>query len=813
MHPFPLPPLRKMIDTSTQTETVTEVVNLPNQLAIDFASNIFDGIIPQTEIGGRQRNKFKWPLGVKIGAEDRLLVVFRAIKRAGFPTLGAFFAQAFDNNTIYNKHPTVYHTLASFLQAKEHSIAHHPVAIVDLIFRHRKSQEFINGSAVDPNFALPRYSHPPSSRFDTVLGELSRENTTRNALINWSLHRMIERIEKETRELLKPQHGFMHRPKDPAITWDGLLAWSLKQSQETIAANAPAIFTLLTTIAVNKNARRKLKAMVEVINEEPGENLHDGLPFFQSMSDDPPIEENERNEEEEEEEDEEGHASEDKDEELPEATSIFDKVGHRDPWQAVTVVILVLLFFRNRFALMLPILIGVFAFACNANRELISVLCRLGLSISYSALLAQLHVLGADSAEQLRLFGAFNELTGPAFLVLFDNVNKMQRAWRATLGHKSEVKSGTASTIIGLVGVRPGALLSEPLNKAVSEGKRGALTVKQLRDDIDWDHIRGVAALRVWLKYIPSLACHRAAVEGIFKEEFQKHRLQLRKSDIRSTRITNIDESTTTGAASVLQNLIIGQLGIVPTSLHRWLVMICGDQLSIDRIRKIKHYARKFLTPFTRHEWALPVIQLWHLKWNWQKAIFRLHWHRDLGKDIFGLHHDCELLDRGKFNPDKCDFYPAHHILEDRFDAVLLDALRLICQEETGVTYGAEVKLTDALSKYFDPDGGLYECSFDKLRQLAGTVYRRYMCTAASEDALGHAQRDTEVYGPAWTAPINEESEDEDAADMMPSLAPLGSSSKPAPRKKQKKSRAKASAQPKRILIWLVMNLQRVIRC
>lgn len=328
---------------------------------------------------------------------------------------------------------------------------------------------------------------------------------------------------------------------------------------------------------------------------------------------------------------------------------------------------------------MFPILIGLFAFTCNANRELISVLCRLGLSVSYSMILAQLHILGVDSAAQLHLLGAFDEATGPTFLILFDNVNKMKRAWRATLGHKDEVKNGTASTAIKLEGVRPGAFLAEPLNKAVKEGRRRELTVKKLRDDINWVHIRGVGVglvLRIWLKYIVFLACHHAAVEALFKSKFAKHILQLRKSDIRTMRLTNIDESTTVGAATLLWNIIVGQLRVVPTTLYRWLVMVCGDQLSIDRVRKIKEYTRKLGNPFQRHEWALPVIQLWHLKWNWQKAIFRLHWHRDVGKGIFGLHHDAEVLERGKFNPDKCDFYPAHHILEDRFETVILEALR-----------------------------------------------------------------------------------------------------------------------------------------
>ncbi|KAJ6481317.1 hypothetical protein C8R47DRAFT_1186616 [Mycena vitilis] len=794
--PVPLytQPPRQKVDVGTQTSDLDS----RSQLALDFASNIFDGIVPGTAAGGRQRRQFRWPQGVEIGPEDRILIVMRAIKKAGFPTLGAFFAELFRNNVSYNKHPTVYHTIASFLQAKEHSAANHPVAIVDLIFRHRKSQEFVDAVPLEPNFVLPRYALPPSTRASPS-PLLASPDTTHNALVNWALHRMIDRFEKETKGLLQPHHGFLRRPKDPALTWDHILTWSMSQSQETIALHAPAIFALLTTIAVNRNARQQLEARVAVAAEERDEQglpIDDGLPFVDGPVEEPaatPVFAPPDTDGSDTEDDPDSSAD-----KPSEEKTFANPIGRRDPWQAVTVFILVLLSFRNRFALMLPILIGLFAFTCNANRELISVLCRLGLSVSYSMVLAQLHVLGADSSAQLRLLGAFNEAIGPQFLVLFDNVNKMKRAWRATLGHKDEVKSGTASTVIGLVGVRPGAFLSEPLINAVKE-------VKQLRDDIDWAHIRGVGiglVLRTWLKHIHSITSHRPAVEDLFKSKHRKHVLQLRKSDIRSTRVTNIDESTTVGAASVLWNIIIGQLCIIPSTLSRWLVMICGDQLSVDRIRKLKDYTRKFGTPFQRHEWALPVIQLWHLQWNWQKAIFRLHWHKDLGKDIFGLRHDCELLERGKFNPEKCDFYPAHHILEDRFEAVVLDALRLVCEQETGVEYGPEVKLTDTLANYFGPEGPLHKCSFEQLERFATTVYKRYIATSAAEDALGHASRDTEMYGPAWNENHDqpEQSEEDGNSDdgTMPSLAPIGSSAKPPPKKKTRKSRAKASAQPKR---------------
>lgn len=86
----------------------------------------------------------------------------------------------------------------------------------------------------------------------------------------------------------------------------------------------------------------------------------------------------------------------------------------------------------------------------------------------------------------------------------------------------------------------------------------------------------------------------------------------------------------------------------------------------------------------------------------------------------------------------------------------------MVCQEETGIEYGPEVKLIDAVSKYFGPESQLHGCSFKRLQDLAEKVYMRYMCTAAAEDALGHLPRDPEIYGPAWNANVDVEMESED---------------------------------------------------
>lgn len=317
------------------------------------------------------------------------------------------------------------------------------------------------------------------------------------------------------------------------------------------------------------------------------------------------------------------------------------------------------------------------------NRDIVSALGRIEVTISYQRIIALLHVLAADASSRLQDLAGRVEHSQPTFLLLFDNINKMRRSWQQTVHHRDELQNGTAATFIQLEGVRSGALRSQPLIDNLKKQHRlnKPLTVDALLDDIDWNHVNGIGAatvLRVWVKHLPGLRRFKSKVQELFAKDLAVRRLKLRKSTVLPMRPTAIDESISAGILSVLHNLVLQQLDVHPEWLDKWLVFVCGDQMTIDRLRKTKLYSAKTNTPYDRHDWVLPVIQLWHLKWNWMKAIFCLHWTKEFGKDAYGLRHDVHVLRREKFNSEKCDFYQGHHIIEDRFEAMILEALRCV---------------------------------------------------------------------------------------------------------------------------------------
>ncbi|KAJ7660020.1 hypothetical protein B0H14DRAFT_3701557 [Mycena olivaceomarginata] len=679
-----------------------------------FAAGIFDDVLNVTARSQGapaprpSRARFQWP--ARISVEDRLLVAFRCMQQAGFETVGDYFAAVLD--PAHSKHQKVFRSVTAFLQCQGTDTTTHPISIVQRIFEDPRSKKHVTADN-QLHLDLPRHALPPSQRLLPKLPEVPNNNT-HNAFIDWALRVVLSRLKDEAEYLLHPFFGFTRerRRDEPAekFSWSEVLNWSMTKNQEIIAVNAPAIFACLTSIVFSDDAQKKLVQAAGVAVTEPAMTEPQPTPELDPIPGGAPASQPN------------GPAAyEPEDEPLSNGVSLKMQ---RDPWLGVTAVILIMLYFRYRYAIVFPTFIGLFLFTCNAHRDIFALLCRVGFSVSYSTVLATLHVLAADSSTQLHAIGAAVQVAQPMFLLLFDNVNKMQRAWQQVLGKRDTLNSGCASTLIGLEDITEDAMDSGPLLKNIEEKKRKNLTVSELIDDIDWEHLEGVGsgtAAAIWTKHVPSLRMHAPA-------------------------------APTTGVAMQLQNLVVDQLLILGHWLQCWLIMICGDQLSIDRIRnlryiKIKMYMDKGDTPFQRHDWALPIIQLWHLKWNWQKAIFRLHWFEPTGKDIFGLHHDVDLLTRTKFNHLKCDFYPAHHILEDRFDALMLDALRW---KKTGIIHPPKTPLIDGLEMYFNAKskGPLKDITFEELDAFSHIVYRRCMCNDAFEDAQGHYPRDPTIHGP-----------------------------------------------------------------
>ncbi len=426
-----------------------------------------------------------------------------------------------------------------------------------------------------------------------------------------------------------------------------------------------------------------------------------------------------------------------------------------------------LLLFRNRDANRSATLTGVTMFTCGAHQIVYRILSRWGMSISYSTTIERLKMLAAGADEKLKAWGKTAEDGDPKFQIVFDNINKMQRAWEANLGEQDILRSGTAAAVIKLEDVPPNALKCVAEVEANIEAqKRKELTVEDLLSDIDWNHTKAAGVmviLRVWFEYIPSLSIHKSALEAL-SELLTKLRLRLRKTTADTLRCSDINEATTAGIGQLLEDIFVKQLHIDPKSLGEDILLTNGDQLSVNMVRKFIDTMEKTLTPYSQHKWLKDVIQLWHMKYTFQKSIIGHNWYPNISRGAFGLHHDAELMGRGKLNPANGEFYPMHHLLVDRFNAIILEALRYVnrvvrvvglelinvcslqCEEATGVSFPITTNLVDGLRGIFLA-GPLAKCSFDTLHTFAESVYDRYMQPSSADNFEGARPLNPKIYG------------------------------------------------------------------
>ena len=335
-----------------------------------------------------------------------------------------------------------------------------------------------------------------------------------------------------------------------------------------------------------------------------------------------------------------------------------------------------LLYFRNREAALFPNAVSVILFSCNASRFLYRFLNRVGFSISYSTLSNHLHKLGDSVLSTLGDLGKRVRSGEVSVIWIYDNIQRNYVAWNQTVSNKNTMRTGTASSILVMEGVSKGDL--DPKALASRLHLRSNLTFDDLINNLDQKHLEGVGKatlLSIWTKYIGSLQKFSPEARELFTEKHKKHPLQLRKSVYHSLKTSNIDESRPAGAKAVLAD-IASQLELEEADFNNILIPVAGDLVTVDRVRKLRRYTHTDVGIYNQHKWALPWIQLWHMKWAALRSLYNIHWAGNIGKHLHGLRSDCNTLQRKNLNPAKCDFHSHHEAAMATFECLCVGALR-----------------------------------------------------------------------------------------------------------------------------------------
>ncbi|KAF8189330.1 hypothetical protein BJ912DRAFT_967209 [Pholiota molesta] len=266
--------------------------------------------------------------------------------------------------------------------------------------------------------------------------------------------------------------------------------------------------------------------------------------------------------------------------------------------------------------------IGLYMYACGAQRQLMAVMSTLGLSESYSNLTSKNYRRTKDLKEE----GTGNQrmehsmrkdardiAASGLFATVYDNINMNMNNAEQILGRHDSQENGTCATLVPLFDAKVEEIDLKKFQTAFLE----APTLK--REDILHTPDEGQAfstnlvftILRVIIKY-------GGEGFGRFEKDLEKrqpnspHKIEVHRSELHPLPAWNIDESTITGNAEVC-DAIYNELDLGKSSGDRVRFM-SGDQLSIARLRALENIRAGHEDSEQGFFWGVWIPGLFHAK-------------------------------------------------------------------------------------------------------------------------------------------------------------------------------------------------------
>jgi hypothetical protein len=336
---------------------------------------------------------------------------------------------------------------------------------------------------------------------------------------------------------------------------------------------------------------------------------------------------------------------------------------------------MLLLYARNMHFSVFRKVAGLWLFANSASDNIFSVLSRAGFSSSYTTVLKTLRTLSKSAQELIT-----TKAKSRQFLLIYDNINRMQRAWNPDLGERDRMNSGTAATYIQLADCNVETAF-DIKHLAASQAKQGRkkLDVNVLLKRINWAEVNKLFTLHS-LSFLAQetehLSHHRDYINLRFRTTHASHRMRKgRQTTAHPMATSDYDEGSTEGNRDVINDLLLNQLKMEKEEVGKMIVIIGGDQSTVEKIRTLKKFLEGCPHGYARYGWVLPLIQLWHMGWSDLERILSTHWGGSTSSagDLSSFYFTNIILKRKIKDIKHPDYYPTQIFVFDNLKIEILD--------------------------------------------------------------------------------------------------------------------------------------------
>jgi hypothetical protein len=369
-----------------------------------------------------------------------------------------------------------------------------------------------------------------------------------------------------------------------------------------------------------------------------------------------------------------------------------DEQGHS---RLITLsAIMALIYARNQKVNSFQVLFGVFYYAHGLEKRAREILMKQGLMVSPSTSEAVMREMAAVVRQGLQ-----TRSRRIPQVISIDNVNQKIGVRHTNLQAKSHIDNSTAGFAMDMLGYEnllPAGAIGIPMEwwKRGDRKNMTSLDMLPKKESVQYINEQTPALLTdVLMKHITGFRPNR-------KEYFPHKNVQRLSTKDSQNRLSSAfelmtyDQSTIDGNGDSLRHASSVECGYTKEELENILILVSGDQLTLDRIRSLQ-FLKKSDTWGNRFNWAFPLMGLFHLSLNYIKMFMKNH----VGdpSDISTVAGCNTLLRREKISEQVPDFWSAIELIDDSLDAYVL---ALVMEE-------SNVENIDNLQRFLEADAKL----------------------------------------------------------------------------------------------------------
>jgi len=320
---------------------------------------------------------------------------------------------------------------------------------------------------------------------------------------------------------------------------------------------------------------------------------------------------------------------------------------------------------------------GIWLFANSAAYGMYRVLCRMGLSVSYTTVLRSLRILSKHSTRDV-----YDIANTSNFIVVYDNINRTRYMYSTESPDRSKLLSGTASTLYliedgDLAAVNPAVVRSARQSRSREGMTPQYLLEAATKHEEQLINLMALHVLSFLLQSDASFNQHQPLLRTKLEAAKVECMRQGRRTVVHPLSTTDDDEGTVTGNRDVLDDIFLRQLNLDKNVIEEHVYLVGGDLATIERIRKLQSLLLDCPHGYARYDWVLPLVQLWHMGWADLARIIATHWGKD-NREGFTLQAMNVSLGRNVKKVLRPDYYPAQKLVFDTLYGEVIDCFRCV---------------------------------------------------------------------------------------------------------------------------------------